>query len=77
MPIYEYECECGKIIEALQRFTEDELTICNCSKKGKLRKIVSRSYFRLKGTCWSKDGYTKVQAVLRDKETGNEIKKSI
>ena len=52
MPIYEYECtECGKIEEALQKFSDKPLKKCrHCS--GKLNKIVSHSSFQLKGTGW-------------------------
>ena len=52
MPIYEYECsECGKIEEALQKFSDKPLKKCrHCS--GKLHKIVSHSSFQLKGSGW-------------------------
>jgi len=52
MPIYEYECtKCGKVEEALQKFSEKPLSKCrHCS--GKLHKLVSQSSFQLKGTGW-------------------------
>ena len=52
MPIYEYECEkCGRIEEALQRFSAKPLTKCkHCS--GRLHKLISQSSFHLKGTGW-------------------------
>ena len=52
MPIYEYECsKCGKIEEALQKFSDKPLKKCrHCS--GRLHKIVSHSSFQLKGTGW-------------------------
>jgi putative FmdB family regulatory protein len=52
MPIYEYECaKCGRIEEALQKFSDKPLTKCHhCS--GKLHRLVSRSSFHLKGTGW-------------------------
>jgi putative FmdB family regulatory protein len=52
MPIYEYECtKCGKIEEALQKFSDKPLTKCkSCS--GKLTKLVSQSSFHLKGSGW-------------------------
>lgn len=28
MPIYEYRCECGKVIEAIQRLSDPELASC-------------------------------------------------
>lgn len=59
MPIYEYECmQCGKIEEALQKFSDKPLTKCrHCS--GKLHKQVSRSSFQLKGTGWYVTDYAK------------------
>mgnify|MGYP001816182716 CR=1 FL=1 len=52
MPIYEYECsKCGRIDEALQKFSDKPLTKCrHCA--GKLNRLVSRSSFHLKGTGW-------------------------
>ena len=52
MPIYEYECtKCGKITEAMQKFSDPPLTECSyCG--GKLRKLISMSTFHLKGTGW-------------------------
>ena len=52
MPIYEYQCEqCGKVEEALQKFSDKPLSECrHCS--GKLHKLISQSAFHLKGTGW-------------------------
>lgn len=52
MPIYEYECsKCGRIEEAIQKFSDKPLTRCaHCS--GKLHKLISQSTFHLKGTGW-------------------------
>jgi len=57
MPIYEYEClQCGRIEEALQKFSDRSLTKCrHCS--GKLQKLVSRSSFHLKGNGWYATDY--------------------
>lgn len=51
-PMYEYECtECGKTIEAIQKFSDDPLTECEeCG--GELKKLVSKSSFALKGKGW-------------------------
>jgi len=52
MPIYEYQCEsCGRIEEALQRFSDMPLTKCT-SCAGRLHKLISQSAFHLKGTGW-------------------------
>ena len=52
MPIYEYECtKCGKIEEAIQKFSDKPITKCKrCS--GKLHKLISQNSFHLKGTGW-------------------------
>ncbi|MCP4744776.1 MAG: zinc ribbon domain-containing protein [Desulfobacteraceae bacterium] len=52
MPIYEYQCKsCGKIEEALQKFSEKPLSECkHCP--GKLHKLISHSAFHLKGSGW-------------------------
>ena len=52
MPIYEYQCEkCGSIEEAIQKVSDEPLSICNrCN--GILHRLVSRSSFHLKGSGW-------------------------
>ncbi|MDX9788250.1 MAG: zinc ribbon domain-containing protein [Desulfobacterales bacterium] len=74
MPIYEYECcQCGKIEEAIQHFSDAPLTTCrHCS--GKLSKLISQSSFHLKGSGWFADGYgakSKEKDVPVAKEAGN------
>jgi len=57
MPLYEYECsKCGKVIEAIQKFSDDPLIKCEeCS--GRLKKLVSKSSFALKGKGWYATDY--------------------
>jgi putative FmdB family regulatory protein len=52
MPIYEYECsQCGRIEEALQKFSDKPLTTCQqCA--GRLTRLISQSTFHLKGSGW-------------------------
>ena len=59
MPLYEYQCTaCGKIEEAIQKFSDAPLTTCkHCS--GKLNKLISQSSFHLKGTGWYVTDYSK------------------
>ena len=59
MPIYEYECEkCGAHLEVIQRMGDKALT--RCSKcRGKVRKVVSRSSFQLKGGGWYVTDYAR------------------
>jgi putative FmdB family regulatory protein len=58
MPIYEYECsKCGKITEAMQRFSDPPLTECShCG--GPVRKMISMSTFHLKGSGWYVTDYS-------------------
>ena len=59
MPIYEYECsKCGQVIEAWQKFSDNQLTKCD-KCKGKLRKLISQNSFHLKGTGWYVTDYAK------------------
>jgi len=59
MPIYEYECDkCGEHLEVLQKMTDKPLS--KCSKcRGKVRKVVSRSSFQLKGGGWYLTDYSR------------------
>jgi putative FmdB family regulatory protein len=52
VPIYEYQCSsCGRITEALQKFSDPPLSDCpHC--KGGLHKLISHTTFHLKGTGW-------------------------
>ena len=53
MPIYEYKCEdCGSIFEHFQKITDSNLRLCKCGKKGNIKKLISSSGFRLKGSGW-------------------------
>ncbi len=57
MPIYEYRCEsCQDEIEVLQRLDEPPRRKCGeCG--GRLRKLISRTSFQLKGSGWYAHGY--------------------
>jgi putative FmdB family regulatory protein len=75
MPIYEYECtKCGKIEEALQKFSDKPLTKCrHCA--GRLTKLVSHSSFHLKGSGWYVTDYAgKKQDTSKPSQTATESK---
>lgn len=66
MPIYEYKAKekehsckyCVNPFEVMQEITEKPLEECpECG--GLLEKIVSQTHFKLEGTGWSGDGYSK------------------
>jgi len=53
MPIYEYQCgECGAHLEKLQKISDPVLKDCPECNKASLKKMISATSFRLKGTGW-------------------------
>jgi putative FmdB family regulatory protein len=53
MPIYEYRCgACGHHLEALQKMSDTPLRKCPDCGKSQLKRLVSASQFRLKGSGW-------------------------
>jgi putative FmdB family regulatory protein len=74
MPIYEYQCEqCGRVEEAIQKFSDKPLTTCNhCS--GKLHKLISQSAFHLKGTGWYVTDYAGKKQSKNESISGNAEK---
>jgi putative FmdB family regulatory protein len=53
MPIYEYRCSaCGHHLEALQKMSDAPMRKCPECGKSQLRRLVSASQFRLKGSGW-------------------------
>ena len=53
MPIYEYECSnCIEKFEFLQKINDQPFINCPVCNSSTLRKIVSASGFKLKGTGW-------------------------
>ena len=59
MPIYEYLCEkCGHEFEREQRITEDPVKTCPSCRARKVRRLISRTGFVLKGGGWYSDLYS-------------------
>ncbi len=59
MPIYDYQCEkCGHEFEREQRMSDAHVKICPQCKARKVKRLISRGAFHLKGGGWYKDGYT-------------------
>ncbi len=53
MPIYEYRCDgCGHEMEVMQKMSDDPMKDCPVCKESKLKKLISASGFRLKGSGW-------------------------
>jgi putative FmdB family regulatory protein len=56
MPVYEFECSCGHVFEALVPMDTGTRECPKCSQKAK--KILSSCSFELKGGGWFADGYS-------------------
>ena len=66
MPVYEYKCKkCNKIIEKIQRMSDEPLTICKkCG--GELVKLISRSSFKLVGEGFYCNDYSSGENKIDD-----------
>jgi len=59
MPIYEYACEkCESEFEVEQRITDDPIKTCPRCKSKKIKRLISRTSFVLKGGGWYSDLYS-------------------
>ncbi len=71
MPIYEYECAaCGHRLEAIQKVSDSPLSDCPACSKAALKKLLSASGFRLKGTGWYETDF-KHSGKKKDKKQGD------
>ena len=75
MPTYQYACtECGDRSEAVQRFSDDPLTVCSACG-GKLRKIFSPVGIVFKGSGFyrtdSRNGSSTVPAAKESSANGS------
>jgi putative FmdB family regulatory protein len=60
VPIYEYRCEsCEHRLEKLQKMSEGVLVDCPECKRPALKRLVSASAFRLKGSGWYETDFKK------------------
>ena len=67
MPIYEYGCDrCGHEFEAEQRITEAPLKSCPDCRSRKVRRLISRTSFVLKGSGWYSDLYASPGAAKKE-----------
>ena len=69
MPVYEFECSCGKVSEELVKMGTHSITCPQCGKRA--NKILSACSFELKGGGWYADGYSsrggKTNSKISDK----------
>jgi putative FmdB family regulatory protein len=56
--IYEYSCDkCGKI-EVQRKLADPPLETCPTCGEDKIKRLISVTSFVLKGSVWSRDGYS-------------------
>ena len=72
MPTYQYTCtDCGEPVEAVQKFTDDPLTVC-AACGGRLRKVFSPVGIVFKGSGFyrtdSRNGSVSASGMDRDKK---------
>jgi putative FmdB family regulatory protein len=71
LPIYEYQCEkCGHEFEREQRITEDPVKTCPKCRAKKVRRLISRTAFVLKGGGWYSDLYASAKPGADGGEKG-------
>ncbi|MBI1194510.1 MAG: zinc ribbon domain-containing protein [Gammaproteobacteria bacterium] len=71
MPIYEYLCEsCGHNLEAIQKMSDPALTDCPECGKPALKKQISASGFRLKGSGWYETDFKGGKKAAQEKSAG-------
>ncbi len=73
MPIYEYACEkCESDFEVEQRITADPVKSCPRCKSKRIKRLISRTSFVLKGGGWYSDLYSSSGA--KDAKDGKDGK---
>ena len=72
MPIYEYACaKCESEFEVEQRITEDPVKTCPKCRSRRVKRLISRTSFVLKGGGWYSDLYSS-ESKSKDKTEGKE-----
>ncbi len=78
MPIYEYACEkCESEFEREQRITDAPIKSCPRCKSRRVKRLISRTSFLLKGGGWYSDLYSSSSAKdAKDGKDGKDGKDS-
>ena len=73
MPIYEYKCQdCGSIFEHFQKISDKDIDVCKVCSKRKVKKLISSSGFRLKGSGWYETDFKKKKSDDKPKSNISE-----
>jgi putative FmdB family regulatory protein len=77
MPIYDYACDkCNHQFEVEQRITDDPVKSCPACRSRKVKRLISRTSFVLKGSGWYSDLYSSPDAKPADKKPEGDAKPS-
>jgi putative FmdB family regulatory protein len=69
MPVYEYACDkCGHEFEREQRITEPPVKTCPHCRARRVRRLISRTAFVLKGGGWYSDLYSSAKPDAKSAE---------
>ncbi len=77
MPLYEYRCDhCGKHFDALQKFSDEPLTVHAECGGGPVERLISPPAFHFKGSGWYVTDYAKTNgnSIPSKSEGGSEGK---
>ena len=68
MPVYEYACgKCDHEFEVEQRISDDPVKTCPKCRSRKVKRLISRTSFVLKGSGWYSDLYSSSKGDKADK----------
>lgn len=75
MPIYEYACgRCAHEFEVEQRISDDPIKTCPKCRSRKVKRLISRTSFVLKGSGWYSDLYSSSKKSEEKTESKGESK---
>ena len=73
MPTYDYICEkCNNRFEHFQKISDKDIDVCKVCSKGKVKKLISSSGFRLKGSGWYETDFKKKKSDDKPKSNTSE-----
>ena len=75
MPIYEYACgKCEHEFEVEQRISDDPIKTCPECRSRKVKRLISRTSFVLKGSGWYSDLYSSPKADKQGEKSDGDSK---
>lgn len=75
MPVYEYACsKCNHEFEVEQRISDDPVKTCPECRSRKVKRLISRTSFVLKGSGWYSDLYSSAKSDTKAESSDGEGK---